>query len=655
MNSALSAEGPGVEPDRSPRRSFSLRALFIGCLLSVLIGVAEPYLTIYLNSSYLFTDYHEGGAAFFIGVLFILFNVVLAALWKGLALTKHELLFIAAMMFASGSVVTSGGVTHLIPMMSSVYYHANLANQWHNEIIPHLQSWLAPLDPGGGQVAIDGFWEGISPGEPLPWGPWLRPLLLWGVYLMAVWAMLTAIMSFLRKQWVEYEHLSFPIAQIPEELCEAAGRPRRGPSIFDSRMFWLGLGGSFLLYSLWGIAFYAVGHQGRFRIAQDIALAPGYNLRVRLDLVVVGLIFLIPNRIAFSVWSLALLSWFARSLIAARGLGMQENMPYGGPPETQHMVIGALVVFTISGLYYARRHLARAFRCALGTGEEGYDRNEPTSYRTALLTMLVALVVMVVWLGYSGLRLPYALVFVLFFIIVYYAMARIIAQVGLPSASAPVVPASYVGSLFGTANLGPQQVGALAHQFWNADLRNTPAVSTMHGMRLADRRYGLFAAMLLSILIAYVTASITVIATSYRAGASSLSAWFIINSSRVPWWWMTSKLSQNQGLNLIGLGWSGFGAVAMGCLIAAQRAFFWWPLHPVAFLIANTHMVINFWFSIFFAWMLKVAIVRLGGHRAYRKARRLFIGAVLGGFAAGGLWAFIDILTRSTGNKVFSI
>ncbi len=647
----------GLHPptEQTPRRFFSLRALVIGCLLVVIIGVAEPYLTIYLNSSYLFTDYHQGGAAFFIGVLFLLFNIALVTLWKGFALSKHELLFIAAMMFAGGSVVTSGGVTHLMPLISAAYYHANPANQWHTELVPHLQSWLAPLDPAGEQVALTSFWEGIAPGEPIPWGPWVRPLVLWGVYLMAIWSLLTAIMAFLRKQWVEYEHLSFPIAQIPEELCHAAGRPSNGPSIFGSKMFWIGLGGSFVLYSLWGIAYYTFGHQGQFRIAHDVTLAPGFSLRLRLDLVVIGLVFMIPNRIALSVWTLALVSWLARSVISARGLGMQDSMPFGGPPDTQHMVMGALVVFTFSGLFYARRHLGRAFKCALGLGDKGYDRNEPTSYRVALITMVVALGVILVWLRHSGLRLPYAIAFLFFFLIVYYAMARIIAQVGLPSASGPLVPAAYVGSLFGAANLGAPQVGALAHQFWNADLRNTPAVSTSHGMRLVDRRYGLFAAMLLSILIAYVTASLTVVSVSYRTGASSLSPWFILNSTRAPWWWMTSVVSRNQGINLVGLGWSGFGAVAMGGLIAAQRAFFWWPLHPVAFLIANTHMVINFWLSIFFAWMLKVALVRLGGHRAYRRARQLFIGAVLGGFAAGGTWAIIDLLTGSVGNKVFAI
>ncbi len=44
--------------------------------------------------------------------------------------------------------------------------------------------------------------------------------------------------------------------------------------------------------------------------------------------------------------------------------------------------------------------------------------------------------------------------------------------------------------------------------------------------------------------------------------------------------------------------------------------------------------------------------LRLGGPRLYRKARRFFIGVVLGSFAAGGVWAVVDTLTGSTGNMV---
>jgi len=91
----------------------------------------------------------------------------------------------------------------------------------------------------------------------------------------------------------------------------------------------------------------------------------------------------------------------------------------------------------------------------------------------------------------------------------------------------------------------------------------------------------------------------------------------------------------------------------MGLLILAQRSLFWWPIHPVGFLICSSFLVTAFWFSIFLAWLIKVFIVEFGGYGLYRGARRFFIGSLLGYFLAGGLWAFVDTITGSVGNQVF--
>ncbi len=89
---------------------------------------------------------------------------------------------------------------------------------------------------------------------------------------MAIWTLLTSVMVFVRKQWMEYEHLSYPIAQVPAEVCMAAGNPGARGTIFRSKPFWFGLAASFLLYSSWGVSYYAFGKAGR---------APGHFSRPR--------------------------------------------------------------------------------------------------------------------------------------------------------------------------------------------------------------------------------------------------------------------------------------------------------------------------------------------------------------------------------------
>jgi hypothetical protein len=54
-------------------------------------------------------------------------------------------------------------------------------------------------------------------------------------------------------------------------------------------------------------------------------------------------------------------------------------------------------------------------------------------------------------------------------------------------------------------------------------------------------------------------------------------------------------------------------------------------------------------------WLAKVMILKFGGHKAYRKARQFAIGAVVGMFMAGGVWAVIDTITGTLHNAVFKI
>ena len=239
----------------------------------------------------------------------------------------------------------------------------------------YLPAWASPKDPNGGIVAIHKFWAGLPAGEPIP-GPWFKPLALWGVMLMALFTALMAMMVIMRKQWVDYEHLSFPIAQVPMELC-AAAEPESGPSILHSPAFWIGVGLSVVLASAGGASHY-LGGTSEYRIRETLDLGgPAWQLPIYLDVVVGGLVFLIPNRVAFSVWSVALVAWFLRSFMTAYNLTLPDGEIYGG--ETNQVAMGGTIVFVISSIWLSRGHLIRAWRCALGTGDKGYDRGEATS------------------------------------------------------------------------------------------------------------------------------------------------------------------------------------------------------------------------------------------------------------------------------------
>ncbi len=637
----------------------SARALALGCVMCLVTGVAGPYWTIYLQSSRMYADYHTGGASFFLLGLLVIFNFGLGRLWKSAALRAEELMVVGAMMLVGGSIVSSGLIAYFIPTITAPYYFANPSNQWNVVLWEHLPRWLSPLDPDGGTFAIHKFWVGLPSGEPIPWGPWVKPLALWGVFLMAFFACMMALMTLMRKQWVDHEHLSFPIAQVPAELCAAADPG--GETVLRRKAFWIGMGLTFLVASLSAVSHYVADEPIFLRVRQWVGTEP-WRLPIYLDLVVVGLVFLIPNRVAFTVWFVALASWVVRSFLEAYNLTLTQGAIYGG--EMNHVAGGATFVFVVSSLWLSRDHLKRAWRCALGTGEEGYDAGEPSSYRLAFFVIVLGLVVAVGWLRIVGLHLTYGVILILVTLAVYYAMARVVAQCGLPAISPPMYPNMFVASIFGSENLGANQVTVMGmHYGWHFDMRNSPMSGAAHGMYLTRRRRnGLFWAMLLGLIIAYVAAAATTVRVCYRHGGLNMDPWFFSTFPQyTAWRWAQYTITQHQGPSFVRMLWAGGGAGLMTLLVWAQRSFFWWPLHPVGLLICSSHMVYFFWASVFTAWLVKFFAVKIGGYGAYRVGRRFCIGMVLGYFVAGGLWAIVDtvitLFTTTTiqGNAVFYI
>ena len=654
-----------------------LRCVLIGLVMAAVIGAAGPYWTVYLKSSRLFADYHTAGATFFLVVVVVVFNVVFGLLWRRFRLRAHELMFITAMMFASGAIVTSGTLAYFIPAIAAPHYREDAGAAEHFRPRPTmefaredggtklLQPQLYPVDPDGvGTVGIRKFWQGIPDEEPIPWRAWVRPLLLWGVLLVSLFGLMGGVMAIMRKQWVDYEHLSFPIAQVPLEICVASANPSGPESIFRSKAFWLGAGIMFAGASLFGIVHYINPDSATyFRLRQKVPIewAGGVQhvLPIALEVVVMGLVFLIPNRVAFSVWVMALVTWVFKGFMKTYGITLQHQaMGYGGNPVLQHLIMGAMITFVVASIWISRRHLARVFRCALGTGDRGYDRDEPISYRGALAACLLFTVVSLGWLSYSGVQLFYAVAFLLAMLVIFYGMARVIAQCGLPTASAPVLPSGYTISAFGSQNMSPQTIANLQSQIaWHQDVRHLSVVGTSHGMYLSRRnRGGLFWSMMAATAVTYLVGAFVSVYLSYRRGGGfTMDHWFYGNSPRLPWVWASASIINPQPAALAGLMWGGVGAVLMAVLIIGQRMLFWWPLHPVGLLMCSTHMVLNFWFPIMLTWLAKVGVLKFGGHAAYRSARRFAIGSVLGMFMAGGFWCLIDTLTQTEGNPVFYI
>ena len=97
------------------------------------------------------------------------------------------------------------------------------------------------------------------------------------------------------------------------------------------------------------------------------------------------------------------------------------------------------------------------------------------------------------------------------------------------------------------------------------------------------------------------------------------------------------------------MGWQGttFLAVGIGVTLAlvwARANITGFPLHPLGYALCSSWTMIVFWFAALVAWGIKTLILRYGGMKLYRQTRPLFLGMILGEFAAALFWTAANAL-----------
>ena len=86
-----------------------------------------------------------------------------------------------------------------------------------------------------------------------------------------------------------------------------------------------------------------------------------------------------------------------------------------------------------------------------------------------------------------------------------------------------------------------------------------------------------------------------------------------------------------------------------------RQRFLWWPLHPIGFPIMTSWLIDWMWFSVFFAWLIKVVVLKYGGASMFTRSRHFFLGIIVGRMLITGVWLVIDFLTGTVGNSIFWI
>lgn len=90
------------------------------------------------------------------------------------------------------------------------------------------------------------------------------------------------------------------------------------------------------------------------------------------------------------------------------------------------------------------------------------------------------------------------------------------------------------------------------------------------------------------------------------------------------------------------------GLLAVGLSLLRARSW-WWPLHPVGFLAAQSWGMHWYYGPFFIGWAAKALVTRYGGLRVYRRTVPLAVGLVAGDLLGKVVWSLYQVAVTFLG------
>lgn len=235
MPRARRAEAPTAAPRPLAAQAVTARAVLLGALAAAGFATTAPYLSFRMGVWLPGSDSLMAGPLLVLLAL-VLINGPLVRRWPSRAFSRTELLVIYAMLIVSLGWLTRGGLPFLVSLVTYPFYRATPANDWQNLIWPYIPSWLRVSSP----EAVVWFWEGRPEHTAVPWSAWRQPALVWSAFTCALMVAMLCAASLLRRDWIERQRLTFPLADIALAIAGEREAPTLATSLTRRRVFLLG-------------------------------------------------------------------------------------------------------------------------------------------------------------------------------------------------------------------------------------------------------------------------------------------------------------------------------------------------------------------------------------------------------------------------------
>ncbi|MFC1712600.1 DUF6785 family protein [Candidatus Poribacteria bacterium] len=582
-------------------------------------------------------------------VIFSLFvviglNLLFGRFFPDKALSYGEVLTIYIMMAVGIALCGCDVMQTLVHIVSSPFWFATPENEWAELFHSHLPKYFTMSD----RAVFKGFFEG----ESTLWRTdylkaWLPTIAVWMGFVLALLFTMLCINTILRKQWVERERLTYPIVRLPREMARGGG----ATGVLKNKTMWIGftvaagtniINGLNFLYP--AIPRIPVKHQWLFRFTEMPWNAVGW-FPVSFYPFVLGIGFLMPLDLSFSCWFFYLV-WKAE-LVMGRAMGWSMQ----GYPFAPEQATGVWIGIFIFTMWVGRNHFKRVIAIALGKGrKDESDENEPMSYRSAILGILVGTGVIIIFCTQMGMTAWMALAYFAIYFALGSMIARIRAELGPPVHDLyGVGPDLVITRITGTRWLGERNLAGLSLLYWlnRESYRSFPMAHQMEGMKLAEagaiRQRRLPLAIMIAGFVGGVSCFWVVLQFGYKVGSEvrfgGPARWFATEGFR----FLSNRITYPQGMDLRGLGFSAFGLVSSLTLLFMRMRLLWWPLHPIGYAISYWWAMNLLWFPILLSFTAKSIILRYGGLSMYRRSVPFFLGLILGEYFIGGIWNLLGI------------
>ncbi len=613
--------------------------------LAAALCAITPYNDYVLGNTYIAGNHFPMGGVFVLLTLSLL-SFLLHRWRRRPFLGVGEIAVVYIIITVTSGIPSSGLLRYMIPCGTVPYYFANSGNLWQQLFWDRIPQWMAVSD----RDAVVWFWEGLPPGESVPWRPWINMMSHWSILFGGFWAIMIALASLVRRQWADRERLAFPLVQFPVEVLRADASGPSGP-FFTSRLVWIGAGGVLLIHLLSGLHRYFPAIPGINTFNDLDAMLPDRPLSAASPIYLafffgaIGFGYLLSLEVSAGFWASVL--YFKAQGIVLAALGYQGDSAWGGDISkvSNGQQLGGLLVIAFVLCWLLRGTVADAFRKAFSRSSPVDDSREPLSYRAAVFALLGGCALSLGWLVAGGMDMLFACAFLLFFLAICLVLTRIVAEAGMLMVHLSFAPTDYLKLFGGTAALGPANLTVLTFVdcALTFDLREFLMPSVLNAFRLADvegiSTRKLVSPLITALLVCVIVSIPAFLLTFYLPGAAQVGNVVELRSHPTRYFTLLgNRLQANEQYVALDYLSMVSGGVIVALLSWLRLNYVWWPVHPLGFVMGTSWASLNLWFSLFIGWFLKLLTIRYTGLAGYMRFRPLFMGVILGDVIGAVLW-----------------